>query len=117
MGMERDRHKMGQAEWEQVKKNLKASVGAGNYKSWIEPLELRRVDQGVAHVAVPNRFIGDYVGKTYGDQIIYHMNRHGMDVQRLAFEVEVQPTVGLRPSDRRAAGSAFHLRQFCRRQA
>ncbi|MCF2905939.1 chromosomal replication initiator protein DnaA [Octadecabacter sp. CECT 8868] len=78
---------MTDANWDQVKADMRAAVGAGNYKSWIEPLSLLTTDQGVAHVGAPNLFVGDYVGKTYGDQIIYHLNRQGLSVQRLAFEV------------------------------
>jgi len=76
------------AHWEKVKADMKTAIGAGNYKSWIEPLSLKETTEGVAHLSAPNPFVGDYVGKTYGDQIIYHLNRQGLDVQRLAFEVE-----------------------------
>lgn len=79
---------MAHAGWQQVKDNMRAAIGAGNFKSWIEPLELVDAVEGVAHVSAPNRFVGDYVGKTYGDQIIYHLNRQGLEVQRLAFEVQ-----------------------------
>jgi len=89
--------RMTQVHWEQVKADLKTAIGAGNYKSWIQPLSLTTTSEGVAHVAAPNPFVGDYVNKTYGDQIIYHLNRQGLSVQRLAFETEgsvaaVQPT-------------------------
>ncbi len=82
---------MTQALWEQVKTELKSAIGAGNFKSWIAPLSLKDLDEGVAHMGVPNPFVGDYVGKTYGDQIIYHLNRHGLEVQRLAFKADTAP--------------------------
>ena len=85
---------MNNTHWEQVKSDMRSAIGAGNFKSWIEPLSLVTVDEGVARLGAPNPFVGDYVSKTYGDQIIYHLNRKGMAIQRLAFDVEgaVQPT-------------------------
>jgi len=72
--------------WEQMKADMKSAIGAGNYKSWIDPLSLIMSDQGVARLGAPSPFHGDYVSKTYGDQIIYHLNRQGLAVQRLSFE-------------------------------
>lgn len=77
---------MTQAIWEHVQNDLKTAIGAGNFKNWISPLSLVSLAEGVAHLSVPNPFVGDYVGKTYGEQIIYHLNRHGQSVQRLAFK-------------------------------
>lgn len=88
-----DGDRMTNMHWEQVKADMKSAIGAGNYKSWIEPLDLTTTSEGVAHVAAPNPFVGDYVNKTYGDQIIYHLNRQGFEVQRLTFE-----TAGSRPA-------------------
>ena len=79
---------MANVEWDQVKANMRSAIGAGNFKSWIEPLSLVNTAEGVARLTAPNLFVGDYVGKTYGDQIIYHLNRQGMSVQRLAFDID-----------------------------
>ena len=94
---------MTQANWEQVKADMRSAIGAGNYKSWIEPLALVTTTEGVARVSAPNPFVGDYVGKTYGDQIIYHLNRQGLSVQRLSFNVEgsapaVKPVAAAQPA-------------------
>ena len=94
---------MTQANWEQVKADMRSAIGAGNYKSWIEPLTFVTTTEGVARVSAPNPFVGDYVGKTYGDQIIYHLNRQGLSVQRLSFNVEgsapaVKPVAAAQPA-------------------
>ncbi len=81
-----DGEDMTQVHWEQVKADMRSAIGAGNYKSWIEPLSLMTADHGVAHLGAPSPFHGDYVSKTYGDQIVYHLNRQGLSVQRLAFD-------------------------------
>lgn len=77
---------------------MKTAIGAGNFKSWIDPLNLSQTAEGVAHMVAPNPFVGDYVGKTYGDQLIYHMNRHGMSVQRLAFGSPAAPVTDVQPA-------------------
>ena len=89
---------MTQAIWEQVQNELKAAIGAGNFKNWIAPVSLVTLAEGVAHLSVPNPFVGDYVGKTYGDQIIYHLNRHGQSVQRLAFKPQEAPRASEKPA-------------------
>jgi len=89
---------MTQAIWERVQSELKAAIGAGNFKNWIAPLALVNLAEGVAHLSVPNPFVGDYVGKTYGDQIIYHLNRHGQSVQRLAFKPQEASNVAEKPA-------------------
>ncbi|WP_412507733.1 chromosomal replication initiator protein DnaA [Roseovarius sp. SYSU LYC5161] len=85
---------MAQQEWGAVKEDIRSAVGASNYKNWIEPLVLSSLSEGVAHIDVPNAFMGDYVGKTFGDQIIYHLNRKGASVQRLAFSVAERAAPG-----------------------
>ncbi|MBT8410313.1 MAG: chromosomal replication initiator protein DnaA [Octadecabacter sp.] len=89
---------MTQAIWERVQSELKSAIGAGNFKNWIAPLSLLNLAEGVAHLSVPNPFVGDYVGKTYGDQIIYHLNRHGQSVQRLAFKPQEALKVAEKPA-------------------
>ncbi|WP_049835974.1 chromosomal replication initiator protein DnaA [Octadecabacter temperatus] len=89
---------MTNVQWDKVKSDMRAAIGAGNYKSWIEPLTLVTAAEGVARLGAPSPFVGDYVGKTYGDQIIYHLNRHGMAVQRLAFDVEGAANTPVQPA-------------------
>jgi chromosomal replication initiator protein len=71
--------------WGQVRVTLKGSVGANHYANWIEPLELAVLQDGVATFHVPTNFMGNYVAQNFGDQILYHLNRSGADVQRLQF--------------------------------
>ncbi|WP_241962903.1 chromosomal replication initiator protein DnaA [Thalassorhabdomicrobium marinisediminis] len=101
---------MSKMQWEQVKTDMRSAIGAGNFKSWIEPLSLVTTDEGVAHLAAPNPFVGDYVSKTYGDQIIYHLNRHGLSVQRLAFKVESAANTPEKPAAPKAVTPAADAR-------
>ena len=76
--------------WAKVLGALKGALGANSYSSWIEPLEFSQLSGGVATFDVPTNFIGNYVSQNFGDQIIYHMNKEGEDVQRLQFRVPSQ---------------------------
>jgi len=76
--------------WATVMTALKSALGASSYSNWIEPLELTELVGGVATFKVPTNFIGNYVSQNFGDQIIYHMNNQGEEVQRLKFAVGTQ---------------------------
>ncbi|MEM7733412.1 MAG: chromosomal replication initiator protein DnaA [Pseudomonadota bacterium] len=77
-------------EWGAVKNELRETVGAHNYTSWIEPLDLREVADGVAIFDVPTSFQGNYVSQNFGDKILYKVSQVNPDVRRLQFSV---PTV------------------------
>ncbi len=81
--------------WARVLRELKSVLGANSYSSWIEPLSFTQLSDGVAVFDVPTNFIGNYVSQNFGDQIMYHMNAAGEDVQRLKFRVPSQT----RPAD------------------
>ena len=74
-------------QWGQLKQNLLKTVGKSNYKSWIEPLELSHVDEGVATFEVPTSFVGNYVSQKYGDQILYHAQGISPEIRRVHFQV------------------------------
>ncbi|MCK0095800.1 chromosomal replication initiator protein DnaA [Yoonia sp. F2084L] len=98
--------------WAKVLSALEGALGANSYSSWIEPLEFTQLSGGVAVFDVPTNFIGNYVSQNFGDQIIYHMNKAGEDVQRLQFRVPSQnrpaakPKVATKPTGTDAASGA-----------
>ena len=71
--------------WSSVLDELRSAIGVNNFSNWIEPLELDAIEDGVAVFKVPTNFIGNYVSQNFGDQILYHVNRTGTEVQRLRF--------------------------------
>ncbi|MEJ8562646.1 chromosomal replication initiator protein DnaA [Yoonia sp. GPGPB17] len=83
--------------WAKVLSALKSALGTNSYSSWIEPLEFTQLSEGVAIFDVPTNFIGNYVSQNFGDQIIYHMNKAGEDVQRLQFRVPSQARPATKP--------------------
>ncbi len=74
-------------QWGQLQDNLLKAVGKNNFTSWIEPLEFDSLSNGLATIAVPTTFLGNYVKQNFGDQILYQMMGMGLDVARVRFMV------------------------------
>ena len=47
--------------WGQIREGLIGRVGKNNYVTWIEPLRLSQLKNGVARFEVPTNFHGDWV--------------------------------------------------------
>ncbi|MEP5758558.1 MAG: chromosomal replication initiator protein DnaA [Litoreibacter sp.] len=77
--------------WGDISDELKGSVGDNNHKTWIKPLHLTEISQGVAEFAVSTSFTGDWVNRNYGDEILRRFNARDMDVERLRFVVCTKP--------------------------
>ncbi len=78
--------------WGQVQDELLKTVGKNNYKNWIEPLEFSDMKDGVATFFVPTNFMGDWVSRNFGDQILQQLSRAGAAVNRVEFSVPKFPT-------------------------
>ncbi|MFN3578740.1 MAG: chromosomal replication initiator protein DnaA, partial [Tabrizicola sp.] len=73
--------------WGQVREELIKRVGKHNYATWIEPLKLSQLKNGVARFEVPTIFFGDWVQRNYGDHIRSQLSSAGAPVERLEFAV------------------------------
>ena len=78
---------MTQEIWGQLRQRLLKTVGKNNYKTWIEPLEFAKLQDGVALFNVPTNFMGNYVSQNFADLILYELNTAGESVQRVSFKV------------------------------
>ncbi|VDC20371.1 chromosomal replication initiator protein DnaA [Pseudogemmobacter humi] len=73
--------------WGQIREGLINRVGRNNYTTWIEPLKLSQLRNGVALFEVPTSFFGDWVQRNYADHIRNHLVTSGAPVERLEFLV------------------------------
>ncbi|MCE8441615.1 chromosomal replication initiator protein DnaA [Rhodovulum sulfidophilum] len=73
--------------WGRIRDDLEKSIGKNNFVTWIAPLEFRALEDGVARFGVPTSFVGDWVNRNFGDKIIEHLARSGVEVDRLEFAV------------------------------
>ena len=81
---------MGIEIWPSIKLALRKTVGEAAFTNWINPLELSSVDASKANFATPTKFIGDWVDRNYGDSIKFEFAKHGLDVDRLVFSVNIE---------------------------
>ena len=56
-------------EWARVRGRLRSEVGDAAFRSWLKPLVLVEVRNGVARLAVPTRFMRDWVCSHYQDRL------------------------------------------------
>jgi chromosomal replication initiator protein len=73
--------------WGLVRNDLLKRIGKNNFVTWIEPLQMTSISEGVARFEVPTVFFGDWVSRNYADQIRGDLARHGSPVDRVEFVV------------------------------
>ena len=95
--------------WGQVREELIKRVGRHNYATWIEPLKLSQLKNGVARFEVPTTFFGDWVQRNYGDHIRMQLSSAGTPVDRLEFAVGTAPVVA-RPQPAKTAARPARAR-------
>ncbi|MEP2642678.1 chromosomal replication initiator protein DnaA [Roseobacter sp.] len=78
---------MTKEKWGQLRQRLLKTVGQNNYTNWIEPIEFRAADDGIATFDVPTNFLGNYVNQNYADLILHELKAEDPTVRRLRFAV------------------------------
>lgn len=89
---------MTKEKWGQLRQRLIKTVGANNFKNWIEPIEYSNTQDGVATFEVPTNFLGNYVSQNYADLILHEVRCENPDVRRLRFAVPSHVNSGDKPS-------------------
>ena len=77
---------MTQEIWGRIRAELRTSLGNDAFQSWIDPLDFIDAEGGVARFAAPTRFIGDWVGRNYGDSIRGLFLLSKLTIHRLDFQ-------------------------------
>ncbi len=91
-----------QEAWARVRGRLRADVGESAYRSWLKPLTLMSSKNGVVRMAVPTRFMRDWVTGNYADRIRALWCSEDRRVKTI--EIVVRPAE--RPSPKRATEEA-----------
>src|SRR6184192_1628750 len=58
-----------ETQWARVRGKLRAEFGEVAYRSWLKPLTLAGVDEGEVRIAVPTRFMQDWVRTHYAERL------------------------------------------------
>ena len=77
--------------WGQVRNELIGTVGKNNFVNWIEPLEFSGLTDGLATFLVPTSFMGNWVSRNFGDNILEVLAASGQKVTRVQFSVPIMP--------------------------
>ena len=56
-------HPLHEEQWSAIRAHLQEELGDAAFRSWLKPLSLRRIEDGVAQVAAPTRFLRDWVSE------------------------------------------------------
>jgi len=75
--------------WARVRGRLRAEVGEAAYRSWLKPLTMVSVKKNVVRMAVPTRFMRDWVLSNYAQRIEALWCEEDDDIARV--EIVVQP--------------------------
>lgn len=57
-------------EWDLVCMHMRNEIGDSAFDSWFKPMAIRNIEEGVAHIAVPTRFMRDWILNNYAGQIL-----------------------------------------------
>ncbi|MFZ1728014.1 MAG: chromosomal replication initiator protein DnaA [Albidovulum sp.] len=78
---------MNEDSWGRVREDLLNVVGKHNFASWIEPLKLSELKNGIARFDVPTNFMRDWVSRNFAEQIRQQLIKAGEAVDRVEFQV------------------------------
>jgi len=78
-----------QERWARVRGRLRAEVGEAAFRSWLKPLTLVNSKSGSVRMAVPTRFMRDWVQSNYADRIRLLWVEEDEQVNRVDIVVQV----------------------------
>jgi chromosomal replication initiator protein len=76
-----------EAEWDRVKTRLKQEFGETAYKSWVKPIVPVALRDGEVELAVPTRFMRDWITTHYVERIRVLWSAENPSVRRVALKV------------------------------
>src|SRR3546814_192822 len=91
-------------QWGRVRGRLRTEVGEAAYRSWLKPLTLAGSRNGRLRLAVPTRFMRDWVASNYASRLfaLWSEEDPGID----GIEIVVQPPA--RPTPKPLAGAPLN---------
>lgn len=94
---------MTKEKWGQLRQRLLKTVGQNNYTNWIEPIEFRAANDGIATFDVPTNFLGNYVSQNFADLILHELKTEDPSLRRLRFAVPAAVGAGAEMDEAPAA--------------
>src|SRR5687768_10740685 len=76
-----------QERWERVKGRLRAEVGEEIFQSWFARMELERIQDGIAQLSVPTRFLKSWIQSHYVERLLKCWQGEHSEIQKLDVSV------------------------------
>ncbi|WP_142849420.1 chromosomal replication initiator protein DnaA [Telmatospirillum sp. J64-1] len=76
------------AQWDRVRGRLREEYGDSAFKSWLQPLSLADLRDGILRLAVPTNFMRDWVAAHYGERIRILWGAENPDIRSIDFVVQ-----------------------------
>jgi chromosomal replication initiator protein len=92
-----------EAEWDRVKTRLKQEFGETAFKSWVKPITPTAFHDGEIELAVPTRFMRDWIATHYGERIRALWSGENPSVRRITLKVAGSSRAAAPVSNERAA--------------
>jgi chromosomal replication initiator protein len=77
--------------WGLVRAHLLSEVGDKTFESWLKPLQLLGVADGEVRLALPSRFMADWVRNHFADRLRHAFAAHLPGIRQVAIEVAAAP--------------------------
>ncbi len=90
-------HSKIEAQWDRVRRRIRDIVGDDVYVSWLQPLQLERVDAGEVFISARNRFMRDWLTSHYLSTLEYLWRDEDPGISGVTLLVS-GPASGLGPS-------------------
>ncbi len=89
------------AQWSKIRGHLREEFGEAAFKSWLNPLNVAEIRDGQVRIAVPTRFLRDWVVTHYSDRIRALWAKEDPSINTI--DIVVQPTVARSANGQAAA--------------
>ncbi|MEZ5648684.1 MAG: chromosomal replication initiator protein DnaA [Alphaproteobacteria bacterium] len=83
-------------QWARVRGRLREEFGDAAFKSWLKPMVLQEVREAEIRIAVPTRFMRDWVANHYGSRLTAIWNEENSAIR--AVDVIVAPSLTVTPA-------------------
>ena len=74
--------------WDSALATLRSQLSEENFRTWLEPVQLERLDERSVVIRVPNRFYADWLSLHYLGPILDSLREEGLQPERKQWEVE-----------------------------
>src|SRR5215470_15588004 len=86
-----------EAQWARVRARLREEYGEAAFRSWLKPLTLVSVDGGEVRIAVPTRFMRDWVRSHYADGVLAAWRAENKSIKAVEIVVLTAQSEPMRP--------------------